>query len=94
MAKWVIINGDVPSADQIGKDGHFYSELDLSFLPANVCAVQSSDGVTCQIEYGDPATGERSTNEANVATSTLSWWSNVETTWQAAYDAEFRVDPE
>ena len=88
MAKWTIVNGDSADAEQIGKDGHFYSHLDLSFLPANVCAVQSPDGVTCEIEYGDPATGERSTNEANVATSTLSWWSSVETTWQAAYDAE------
>ena len=88
MAKWVIINGGSGDADQIGKDGVFYDNLDLTWLPSDVCAVQSPDGVTCEIEKGDPATGNRTQNDADVATNTLSWWSNVSTTWQAAYDAE------
>jgi hypothetical protein len=50
--------------------------------------VQSPDGLVCEIEKGDSATGKRTQNEEDVATSTLSWWPNVNTTWQAAYDAE------
>ena len=88
MAKWVVINGGSGDADQIGKDGVFYDNLDLSWLPSDVCAVQSPDGITCSIEKGNPVTGERTSNEDGVATSTLSWWSNINTTWQAAYDAE------
>lgn len=92
MAKWTIINGGSGDADQIGKDGYFYDNLDLSFLPSDVCAVQSADGVTCSIERGNPATGQRTSNEDNVATSTLSWWSNVITTWQAKWDIEHATD--
>lgn len=88
MAKWTVINGGTGESDQIGKDGYFYSNLDLSWLPNDVLAVQSPDGVTCEIEKGNLATGSRTQNDADVATSTLSWWSNVNTTWQAAYDAE------
>ena len=87
MAKWTIVNGGSGEADQIGKDGLFYDNLDLAFLPSDVCAVQSPDSVTCEIEYGNPATGVRTHNTENVATSSLSWWSNVNTTWQAAHDA-------
>lgn len=93
MAKWVLVNGGSADADQIGKDGEIYSYLDLSFLPANVCAIQSPDGVTCEIEYGDPATGKRTMNAENVQTSTLSWWASVESTWQAAYDAAHPEEP-
>lgn len=92
MAKWVIINGGSGDADQIGKDGVFYDNLDLTWLPSDVCAVQSPDGVTCEIEKGNPATGNRTQNDVDVATSTLSWWSNVSTTWQAAYDLEHATE--
>ena len=30
MAKWTVINGGTGESDQIGKDGYFYSNLDLS----------------------------------------------------------------
>lgn len=92
MAKWTIINGGSGEADQIGKDGLFYNNLDLSFLPSDICAVQSPDGVTCEIEYGNPATGVRTRNEENVAISSLSWWSNVDTAWQAADDLEHATE--
>ena len=84
MAKWTIIytNG------QIGKDGQFYAELELTWLPTTILAVQSLDGVTCEIEHGDRATETHTHNEMDVSTSSLAWWSNVDATWQAAYDAE------
>lgn len=84
MAKWTINYGD----GQIGKDGQFYDGLDLTWLPSTILAVQSPDGVTCEIEHGDRATETNSYNADDVATSTLSWWPSVATTWQAAYDAE------
>ena len=83
MAKWTIIH----SNGLIVKDGEGYENLDLSFLPSDVLALQSPDGVTCEIERGDRATETHTANDQNVATSTLSWWSSVSTTWQAAYDA-------
>jgi len=86
MTKWVVINGGSGDADQIGKDDFFYNNLDLSFLPDDVLAVQSADGVTADIEKGDPSTGVATSTEEGVATSSLSWWSNVATTWQAADD--------
>lgn len=92
MAKWTIINGGSGDADQIGKDNEFYDNLDLTFLPDDVCAVQSADGVTADIEKGTPSTGVRTSTEEGVATSTLSWWSNVSTTWQAAWDAEHATE--
>lgn len=73
---------------QIGKDGEFFDGLDVSWLPSDVLVVQSPDGVTCTLEKGDRATLRHTENQENVATSSLSWWSNVDTTWQAAYDAE------
>ena len=88
MAKWTIIyDGGV-----ISKDGHNYDGLDVSWLPSDVLAVQSADGVTCDIENGVQSTLWATTYQSDVATSGLSWWSNVSTTWQAAYDAEFPPD--
>ena len=84
MAKWTINYGD----RQIGKDGQFYDNFDLSWLPSTILAVQTLDGVTCEIEHGDRATETNTHNDEGVATSSLAWWSNVETAWQAAYDAE------
>ena len=92
MAKWTIINGGSGDADQIGKDGVFYNNLDLTFLPDDVCAVQSADGVTANIEKGSPSTGSRTSTEEDVAISTLSWWSNVSTAWQAAWDAHHATE--
>ena len=84
MAKWTINY----SNRQIGKDGQFYGNLNLSWLPSTILSVQSPDGVICEIEHGDRATETNTHNDEGVATSSLSWWSNVSTTWQAAYDAE------
>lgn len=86
MPKWTIVNGGSGDADQIGKDGVFYDNMDLSFLPSDVLAVQSEDGVTCEIEHGDPATGWATHNQSDVATSTLSWWPSVDVAWQARHE--------
>ena len=83
MARWTIVALD----NAIGKDGTFYHDLDLSWLPSDVLAVQSYDGVTCEIETGDKVLEKVTGNQENVAVSGLSWWSNVDTTWQAADDA-------
>jgi hypothetical protein len=85
MAKYTIAY----DGGQIGKDGAFFNDLDLSWLPSDVLIVQSPDGVTCTLEKGDRDNLMHTSNEENVATSTLDWWSNVDTTWQAAYDLEF-----
>lgn len=76
MAKWTINYSD----RQIGKDGQFYGSLDLTWLPSTILAVQSPDGVTCEIEHGDRAKETHTHNEMDVSTSSLSWWSNVATT--------------
>ena len=88
MPKWTIVNGGSGDADQIGKDGVFYDNMDLAFLPSDVLAVQSEDGVTCEIEHGDPATGWATFNQSDVATSTLSWWPSVDVAWQARHEDE------
>jgi hypothetical protein len=90
MAKWTIIydNG------QIGKDGEFYDNLNMSWLPSDILAVQSPDGVTCEIEKGDRATYNHTENLENIATNSLSWWSNVDSTWQTAYDLANPVEEE
>ena len=82
MAKYTIIYND----GAIYKDGVSYTNLDLSWLPSDVLAVQSSDGVTCNLEKGNRSTEERTSVDRNVSTSSLSWWSNVDTTWQTAHD--------
>ena len=82
MAKYTIIFND----GAIYKDGVCYDGLDLSWLPSDVLAVQSPDGASCTLEKGDRSTEERTATEKNVATSSLSWWSNVDSTWQTAYD--------
>ena len=83
MAKWTIIY----DGGLISKDGESYDGLDVSWLPSDVLAIQSADGVTCDIENGVQSTLWATSTQSGVATSTLSWWSNVSTTWQAAYDA-------
>ena len=83
MAKWTIVAND----NAIGKDGAFYSDLNLNWLPTNILAVQSPNGTTCEIEIGDRTLEKVTENQENVATSSLSWWSNVNTIWQAADDA-------
>ena len=82
MARYTIIY----SGGQIGKDGQFFPNLDLSWFPSDTLALQSPDGVTCTLEKGTRATLTNTSNQDDVATSTLDWWSNVDTTWQTAYD--------
>ena len=84
MSRWTIMQ----SIGRIVKDGQAYDELDLSWLPDPILCVQSPDGVTCELENGIRATETHTHNTQDVATSSLAWWPNVSTTWQAAYDAE------
>lgn len=89
MTKWTIAYDGA----QIGKDNVFFDNLDVSWLPSDILAVQSDDGVTCEIERGDRTALEiTQANEEDVATSGLSWWSNVSTSWQAGYDAYHGAD--
>lgn len=90
MAKWTIIY----HGGTINKDGAAYTDLDLSWLPSDILAVQSADGVTCDIEKGDRETETHTSCDEGVQTSALSWWSNVSTTWQAAYDADDEEEEE
>jgi len=80
MARWTIVYNN----GQIGKDGVFYEGLDLSFLPSDILAVQSYDGVTCDVERGDRTKEKVTTNEDNVPVSGFSWWGTVESTYAAA----------
>ena len=88
MARYTIAEED----RIIGKDGVIYSGLDLSWLPSDILAVQSPDGVTANIEKGDRVTNRHTSNEEDVATSSLSWWSNVDSTWQTAHDAAIAAE--
>ena len=79
MAKWTLIRED-DTEGTIYKDGFAYQDCDISWLPDNVRAAQSSDGVEVAVEYkGEQVWYPNS--------SSLSWWSNVETTWNAAETA-------
>ena len=73
---------------QIYKNYYAFDNCDVSWLPSDVLVVQT-DGTTaetCTLEKGNRDTGERTTTEKNVATSSLSWWSNVDSIWTARYD--------
>lgn len=83
MAKWTILF----DGGQIYKDGVCYSDLDLSWLPSDILAVQSASGQTADLEKGDRTTQKRTSAEQGVDVNTLSWWSNVGDTWQDADDA-------
>jgi len=84
MAKWTITYDGA----QIGKDNVFFDNLDVSWLPSDTLAVQSEDGVICEIEKGDRATLEiTQANQENVEIDNLDWWPNVLSSWQAGYDA-------
>lgn len=84
MATYSIIH----DSGQIYKDGVSYSDLDLSFLPSDVLAVQVYADGTADIEKGDRVKNMITANEDVADKTTISWWSNVDTVWQAAHDAE------
>jgi len=99
VAKWTLIYSDrVIAKDGVGydcvtsEDGSSQTPIDMSWLPASVLAIQSLDGVTCTIENGSRDTEVRSSNDEDVATSSLSWWSNLEAAWQTAHDAQLALD--
>jgi len=75
MAKWTITR-ESDTMGTIVKDNAPYFDLDISWLPSNIRAVQSSDGVEAAVEYN----GEQIWYED---ITTQSWWSNVSTTWDA-----------
>lgn len=84
MAKWTIIT----DRNQIYKDGVGYSDLDLSWLPDGISAIQSSNGIEAFIEYDNQPTGAAISEQVYVEDiSQESWWSNVQSIWQAADDA-------
>ena len=84
MAQWTII----AEGNQIYKDGVSYTELDTSWLPEGVRAVQSSNGTEAFIEYDNQQVGAAVSEQVYVADITQeSWWSNVSTAWTAANEA-------
>ena len=84
MAKYTIIHAD----GFISKDGAGYSDLSLSWLPDDILAVQTATEGSADLEKGVRSTSTITANEDVADVATLSWWSNVDATWQAAYDAE------
>lgn len=80
MAVWQIIKeGD--NAGTIIKDGVAHFDLNISWLPSDIHAVQGkSDG---------SAFIEKTNTEMDFVSdlSEESWFSNISTTWQAAEDA-------
>lgn len=87
MAKYTIIHAD----GFISKDGAGYSDLLLSWLPDDILAVQAAADGSADLEKGVRSTLTITANEDVADVATLSWWSNVDATWQAAYDAEQAV---
>lgn len=83
MANYTIIHAD----GFISKDGTSYQSLNIDWLPEDIIAVQSADG-SADLEKGVRSTLTITDNESVEDVTTLSWWSNVDATWQAAYDAE------
>jgi hypothetical protein len=83
MATYTIIHSD----GLIAKDGVGFDNLDLSFLPSDVLAVQVYADGTADIEKGDRVKHMITANEDVADKTTISWWSNVDATWTAANDA-------
>lgn len=84
MAKWTIIS----EGNQIYKNGVSYTELDTSWLPEGIRAVQSSDGTEAFVEYDNQQVGAAVSEQVYVSDITQeSWWSNVSTEWNKANDA-------
>ena len=84
MAKYTIIADD----GFISKDGVGYHDLTLSWLPDDILAVQAVADGSAELEKGIRSTLTITANEFVDDVTSLSWWPNVDTTWQAAYDAE------
>jgi hypothetical protein len=84
MAKYTIIHAD----GFLSKDGVGYDGLTLSWLPDDILAVQAATDGSADLEKGVRSTLTITANELVDDVTSLSWWSNVDTTWQAAYDAE------
>ncbi len=84
MATYTIIHAD----GFIAKDGAGYRDLKLDWLPDDILAVQAAADGSADLEKGVRSTLTITANEDIADVATLSWWSNVNATWQAAYDAE------
>jgi hypothetical protein len=84
MAIYTIIHAD----GFISKDGVGYRGLTLSWLPDDILAVQAAADGSADIEKGVRSTLTITANEDVADVTALSWWSNVDSTWQAGYDAE------
>jgi len=81
MDRYTIIYDD----RMIQKNGVFYTDLDLSWLPSDVLAVQVFEDGTADIEKGDRVRLNVNENEDVADVTTLSWWSNVDPTWSTAH---------
>ena len=75
----------IPEDGFVSVDGEGYSDLDLSFTPYEVHALQwyDTDG---EIEYQD-ARGRATHNEAITSLEQFEYWNQCYTVWQAAQEA-------
>ncbi len=82
MAKWAVVVDD----NWVSKDGIGYNSLDLSSIPSDVLALQSYDGIQADVEFGDRSTMRVSQNQT-INLSDLTWWTSVESVYDAAVAA-------
>ena len=78
MAKWTIIR-EGETTGQVYKDGVAYENLDISWLPADIRAVQSQSGSDAWVEYSSEQ------KYVQDVTSEV-WWGNVSVVWQHRHD--------
>jgi hypothetical protein len=83
MARYTIVWDD----RSISKNGTVYVDLDLSWLPNDILAVQAMDDGSGELEKGIRNTLTITENETVSDMTSLGWWPSVEETWQAASSA-------
>lgn len=86
MTVWQIIR-EPDNEGTIIKDGVGYTDLDISWLPSTIHAVQGQGDTSAFVEYTNTEMGLVPDITAE------SWWSNVSTTWDAANAEAQEVAP-
>jgi hypothetical protein len=67
----------------VGVDGVSFSEMDLSFIPPDVHAVQVTDGL-CEVEYRAYYDGSAWVKPANAVVDTPEFVATAKSLWDAA----------
>ena len=79
MTLWKIIR-EADSEGTIYKDGVAYEDLDISWLPSTIRAVQGQADGSVYLEKTNTET------DYVINLSAESWYSNMTTTWQTRHD--------